>query len=125
MNQAKKIIIRRPKLDDVPHIVKQMNDEIHRGWTIERERLITQLNSLEKYDFVRRMVLPDNIMTKDDWSWIKNNTKMVERFYVNNDYKVYHLFETEAGNRFREGERFTEKMNILRKEHKQIMGLSY
>jgi hypothetical protein len=122
MSQSKKIIIRRPKLDDVPRIVKQMNAEIHRGWTIERERLINQLTVVEKYDFVRRMVLPDTIMTKENKSWLRDNSKVIERIYVNNNFKVPFSYETEAGNRFRTGEQFTEKMNILRKEYKQLSG---
>jgi hypothetical protein len=122
MSQSKKIIIRRPKLDDVPRLVKQMNTEIHRGWTMERERLINQLTVVEKYDFVRRMVLPDTIMTKENKSWIRENSKVIERIYVNNDFKVPFTYETEAGNRFRAGEKFTEKMDILRKEHKQLSG---
>lgn len=122
MSQSKKIIIRRPKLDDVPRLVKQMNAEIHRGWTMERERLINQLTVVEKYDFVRRMVLPDTIMTKENKSWLRENSKVIERIYVNNDFKVPFIYETEAGNRFRAGEKFTEKMDILRKEHKQMTG---
>ena len=122
MSQSKKIIIRRPKLDDVPRLVKQMNAEIHRGWTMERERLINQLTVVEKYDFVRRMVLPDTIMTKENKSWIRENSKVIERIYVNNDFKVPFIYETEAGNRFRAGEKFTEKMDILRKEYKQLSG---
>ena len=122
MSQSKKIIIRRPKLDDVPRIVKQMNAEIYRGWTMERERLINQLTVVEKYDFVRRMVLPDTIMTKENKTWIRENSKVIERIYVNNNYKVPSTYETEAGNRFRAGEQLTEKMNLLRKEYKQQCG---
>ena len=122
MSQSKKIIIRRPKLDDVPRIVKQMNAEIYRGWTIERERLINQLTVVEKYDFVRRMVLPDTILTKENKTWLRDNSKVIERIYVNNNYKVPFTYETEAGNRFRAGEQLTEKMNLLKKEHKQMTG---
>ena len=122
MSQSKKIIIRRPKLDDVPRLVKQMNAEIYCGWTMERERLINQLTVVEKYDFVRRMVLPDTIMTKENKTWLRENSKVIERIYVNNNYKVPFTYETEAGNRFRAGEKFTEKMDILRKEHKQLSG---
>jgi hypothetical protein len=122
MSQSKKIIIRRPKLDDVPRIVKQMNAEIYRGWTIERERLINQLTVVEKYDFVRRMVLPDTILTKENKTWLRENSKVIERIYVNNNYKVPFTYETEAGNRFRAGEQLTEKMNLLKKEHKQMTG---
>ncbi len=71
MSQSKKIIIRRPKLDDVPHIVKQMNAEIYRGWTMERKRLINQLTMVDKYDFVRRVVLPDTILTKENKTWLR------------------------------------------------------
>ena len=122
MSQPKKIIIRRPKLDDVPLILKQMNAEIYRGWTIERERLINQLTVVEKYDFVRRMVLPDTILTKENKTWLRENSKVIERIYVNNNYKVPFTYETEAGNRFRAGEQLTEKMNLLKKEHKQMTG---
>ncbi len=122
MSQSKKIIIRRPKLDDVPHIVKQMNAEIYRGWTMERKRLINQLTVVEKYDFVRRMVLPDTILTKENKTWLRDNSKVIERIYVNNNYKVPFTYETEAGNRFRAGEQLTEKFNLLRKEHKQMTG---
>ena len=122
MSQSKKIIIRRPKLDDVPRIVKQMNAEIYRGWTMERERLINQLTVVEKYDFVRRMVLPDTILTKENKTWLRDNSKVIERIYVNNNYKVPSTYETEAGNRFRAGEQLTEKMNLLRKEYKQQCG---
>lgn len=122
MSQSKKIIIRRPKLDDVPLILKQMTAEMHRGWAVERERLINQLTVVEKYDFVRRMVLPDTILTKENKNWIRENSKVIERIYVNNNFKVPSSYETEAGNRFREGERITEKMNLLRKEYKQQCG---
>ena len=122
MSQSKKIIIRRPKLDDVPLILKQMTAEMHRGWAVERERLINQLTVVEKYDFVRRMVLPDTILTKENKNWIRENSKVIERIYVNNNFKVPFTYETEAGNRFREGERITEKMDILRKEYKQTIG---
>lgn len=122
MSQPKKIIIRRPRLDDVPRIVKQMNTEIHRGWTMERERLINQLTLVEKYDFVRRMVLPDTILTKENKTWLRENSKVIERIYVKNDFKVPASYETEAGNRFRTGEKFTEEMDILRKEYKQTIG---
>jgi hypothetical protein len=122
MSQPKKIIIRRPKLDDVPLILKQMTAETHRGWTMERERLINQLTVVEKYDFVRRMVLPDTILTKENKTWLRENSKVIERIYVNNNYKVPSSYETEAGNRFRAGEQLTEKMNILRKEYKQTIG---
>ena len=122
MSQSKKIIIRRPKLDDVPRLVNQMNAEIYCGWTMERERLINQLTVVEKYDFVRRMVLPDTIMTKENKTWLRENSKVIEIIYVNNNFKVPFTYETEAGNRFRAGEQLTEKMNLLRKEHKQMTG---
>ena len=122
MSQSKKIIIRRPKLDDVPRLVKQMNAEIYCGWTMERERLINQLTVVEKYDFVGSLVLPDTIMTKENKTWLRENSKVIERIYVNNNYKVPFTYETEAGNRFRAGVQLTEKMNLLREEHKQMTG---
>jgi DNA-directed RNA polymerase specialized sigma54-like protein len=77
---------------------------------------------VEKYDFVRRMVLPDTILTKENKTWLRENSKVIERIYVNNNYKVPFTYETEAGNRFRAGEQLTEKMNLLRKEYKQQCG---
>jgi hypothetical protein len=102
--------------------VKQMNAEIYCGWTMERERLINQLTVVEKYDFVGSLVLPDTILTKENKTWLRENSKVIERIYVNNNFKVPFTYETEAGNRFRAGVQLTEKMNLLREEHKQMTG---
>jgi hypothetical protein len=123
MNPNRKVIIRRPKLDNIPAIMEETTREIYRGWKIETDRLISKLNIFEKYDFVRRMVLLDTILTKDDREWIRFNTKLIERVYNNNDYKVPFKYQTDAGQRFVAGEEYAKEMSRLRKEHEMMCGL--
>lgn len=123
MNTNRKVIIRRPKLDNIPAIMEETTREIHRGWKIETDRLISKLNIFEKYDFVRRMVLPDTILSKEDKDWIRFNTKLIERVYINNDCKVPFKYQTDAGQRFVAGEEYAKEMSRQRKENEMMCGL--